>query len=301
MRKILLIGAGFLAVASSMCFATPANASSSTSPALKFCAGMSGGFYDKLANEIGRGISQNSGAGVTVVETGGSVENAEKMQDKTCDLAIMQADVAMNLGLRDAEFTDAHTETVFWLHGAKGVDDFGKMEDDANAKRYAVATVRGSGAAVTVNNWVKTDKDYEGVRIVEMDDWAEVAKAVSQGYVVRSGERFEIAGTLYIGRSVSTDISEDFAKTILVGEVNDDSFANAKDANANPLYTACSVVKAQRSGLGTSTITDPDTYCLTAQIVFNNEAVASLDKAEAKKIRKAVAKGVNSTVKLVRQ
>lgn len=269
-------------------------------PPLKFCAGLTGGFYDKLANEIGHSISQNSGATVAVLETGGSVMNAEKMQDKTCDIAIMQSDVAMNLGLRDAEFTDAHTETVFWLHGAKGVDDFGKMEKDELAKRYAVATVRGSGAAVTLANWVKTDKDYEGVRIVELEDWAEVAKAVSQGYVVRSGERFEIAGTLYIGRTVSTDITEDFGKLIQVGEVNDDSFAAAKDANANPLYTHCSVVKAQRGGLATSTLTDPDTYCLSAQIVFNNESLAGVDKAEAKKIRKAVAKGVNSTVKLVR-
>lgn len=296
MKKILILGAGFLALASLACSANAASPSS-----LNFCAGLAGGFYDKLASEIGRSITQNSGMPVSVLETGGSVMNAEKMQDKSCDIAIMQADVAMNLGLRDAEFTDAHTETVFWLHGAKGVDDFGKMEDDKNAKRFAVATVRGSGAAVTVNNWVKTDKDYEGVRVVEMEDWAEVAKAVSQGYVVRSGERFEIAGTLYIGRSVSTDISEDFGKSILVGEVNDDSFANAKDANANPLYSQCSVVKAQRSGLGTSTVTDPDTYCLTAQIVFNNDSLAGLDKDAAKKIRKAVAKGVNSTVKLVRQ
>lgn len=293
MRKILIVGAGFLALACSQL--------SMAAPTLNFCAGLSGGFYDKLASEVGRTITQTSGTPVTVVETGGSVMNAEKMQDRSCDLAIMQADVAMNLGLRDAEYTDAHTETVFWLHGAKGVDDFGKMEDNEIAKRYAVATVRGSGAAVTVTNWVKTDKDYEGVRIVEMEDWAEVAKAVSQGYVVRSGERFEIAGTLYIGRSVSTDISEDFGKLIKVGEVNDTSFADAKDANANPLYFACEVVKAQRSGLDTSTVGNPDTYCLTAQIVFNNEALAGLDKAEAKKIRKAVAKGVNSTVKLVRQ
>ena len=291
MKKTLLLIAAFMAI-SSQAFAA--------APPLKFCAGLTGGFYDKLANEIGRGISQGSGAAVEVVETGGSVANAEKMQDKSCDLAIMQSDVAMSLGLRDAEFTDAHIETVFWLHGAKGIDDFGKMEDDATAKRFAVATVRGSGAAVTLANWVKTDKDYEGVRIVELEDWAEVAKAVSQGYVVRSGERFEIAGTLYIGRSVSTDISEDFGKLIKVGEVNDDSFASAKDANANPLYTHCSVVKAQRSGLATSTTLDPDTYCLAAQIVFNNESVAALDKAEAKKIRKAVAKGINGTVKLVR-
>jgi len=296
MKKIVLIGAGFLALALSMCSANAASPSS-----LNFCAGLAGGFYDKLASEIGRSITQNSGMPVSVLETGGSVMNAEKMQDKSCDIAIMQADVAMNLGLRDAEFTDAHTETVFWLHGAKGVDDFGKMEKDEIAKRYAVATVRGSGAAVTVSNWVKTDKDYEGVRIVELEDWAEVAKAVSQGYVVRSGERFEIAGTLYIGRTVSSDITEDFAKSILIGEVDDDSFTAAKDANANPLYTHCSVVKGQRSGLNTSTTLDPDTYCLTAQIVFNNDALVGLDKDSAKKIRKAVAKGVNSTVKLVRQ
>lgn len=294
MRKILIVGAGFLALACSQVFAADA-------PELKFCSGQPTGFYEKLANEIGRNISQASGVPVTVLNTGGSVENAELMQDRKCDLAIMQADVAAGLGLRDGKYTDAHTETVFWLHSKKGVDDFGKMEQDDLAKRYAIATVRGSGASVTLANWIKTDKDYEGVRVVEMDDWAEVAEAVAQGYVVRANQRFEIAGTLYIGRSVSSDITEDFAKDILIGEVNDSSFADAKDVNNNPLYQVCEVRKEQRSGLETSTTTSPDTYCLTAQIVFNNDFLDGMAKADARKLRKAVAKGVNSTVKLVRQ
>lgn len=269
-------------------------------PPLNFCSGLPGGYYEKLASEIGRNIVKVSGSELNVLATGGSVENAEMMAERECDIAIMQADVAANLGLRDAEVTDAHTETVFWLHGKKGVEDFGQMENDDIAKRFAMATVKGSGAAVTMAQWVKTDKDYEGVRIVELDDWAEVAKAVAQGYVVRAGVRYEIAGTLYIGRTVSTDITEDFGNQILVGEVNDSSFEDAKDANNNPLYFHCTAVKAQRAGLAASTTLDPDTYCLSAQVVFNNDYLSGMDKQEARKVRKAVAKGINGTVKLVR-
>jgi len=270
-------------------------------PPLKFCSGQPGGYYEKLASEIGRNITKDTGSELTILNTGGSVENAEKMQDRECDIALIQSDVATGLGLRDVKIVDAHEETVFWLHGKTGVADFGKMENDTIAKKYATATVKGSGASVTMANWIKTDKDYEGVRVVELDDWAEAAEAVAQGYVVRAGVRYEIAGMLYIGRTVSTDIMEDFGSQIFVGEVNDNSFEASKDANNNPLYTPCTVPKAKRGGLNTSTsFSDPDTYCLKAQVVFNNDYLTGVDGKEARKVRKAVAKGINSTVKLVR-
>lgn len=47
-----------------------------------------------------------------------------------------------------------------------------------------------------MKNWVATDKDYEGARIVEFDDWYSAAEAVAQGYVSRAGVRIEIAGML---------------------------------------------------------------------------------------------------------
>jgi hypothetical protein len=61
------------------------------------------------------------------------------------------------------------------------------------------------------------------------------------------------------------------------------------------------VATEARSGLSTSnTFKDPKTYCLRAQIVFNNDYLAGLTPDEAKKVRRAVDKGINSVVKVVR-
>lgn len=251
-----------------------------------------------LGTAIGNSITKNTDIQLNVLTTGGSVENAELMKDGDCDIAIMQADAAVTKPLpTDVKIVDGHMEQVYWLHGPSGIDDFGKMEDDAVAKKYAFAAVAGSGALVTVRNWIETDDDYKGAVIVEFDDWYAAAEAVAQGYVKKAGVTVEIAGMLYIGRpgKITSDITEDFGTQILIGEVNDSSFANAKDANGNPLYTACSVDSKLASGLKTSTFGSPDTYCLRAQIVYNNDWHQG-----DKKLRRGVDKGINSIVKAVR-
>jgi len=292
MRKILL--AVSLAMFASAAFAVPD---------LRFCTGGEGGFYEGLGTSIGNAIVKQDGGVLKVLNTGGSVENAERLKDGTCDIAVIQNDAVISLPMpADLKVSDAHVEVVYWLHGKAGVDDFGKMEKDSVAAKYAFAAVSGSGALVTVRNWIKTDKDYEGARIVEFDDWYSAAEAVAQGYVSKAGVRIEIAGMLYIGRAgkIPSDITADFGKQILIGEVNDDSFENAKDANNNPLYTHCEVDKESRSGLDTSTTGKPDTYCLRAQIVFNNEYLKGLAPGDVKKVRQSVDKGINSIVKVVR-
>lgn len=276
---------------------------SAAPPALRFCTGGEGGFYESLGTSIGNTIAKQDGGELKVINTGGSVENAEKLKDGVCDIAVIQNDAVISLPMpADLKVSDAHTEVIYWLHGKAGVDDFGKMEKDSVAAKYAFAAVSGSGALVTVRNWIKTDKDYEGARIVEFDDWYSAAEAVAQGYVTKAGVRIEIAGMLYIGRSgkIPSDITADFSKQILIGEVNDNSFEDAKDANNNPLYTHCVVDKEGQSGLETSTMGKPDTYCLRAQIVFNNDYLKSMQPDEAKKVRRAVDKGINSVVKVVR-
>lgn len=276
---------------------------SATPAPLTFCTGGEGGFYESLGQAIGKAITKNTGAQLEVLNTGGSVENAQLLKDGDCRIAIMQADVVTTAPLpADIKVSDAHAEIVYWLHGKAGVDDFGKMEDDSVAEKYAFAAVSGSGALVTVKNWVATDKDYEGARIVEFDDWYSAAEAVAQGYVSRAGVRIEIAGMLYVGRAgkITTDIIEDFGNQILIGEINDDSFANAKDANNNPLYTHCSVDAQAATGLKTSTTLAPDTYCLRAQVVYDNEYHKDLASKEQRTVRRAVDKGINSIVKAVR-
>ena len=287
--RMLYFGAA-LAFASQLAFATPAE--------LKFCTGGEGGFYESLGTDIGRTIVKGTEIKSVVLNTGGSVENAEKLKDKECDIAVVQADAVITQPLpADVKVVDAHEEVVFWLFGKNGVNDFGKMEQDALAKKYAVATVSGSGAGVTLKHWIETDDDYKGVVVVEFDDWYAAAEAVSQGYVKKAGVSVEIAGMLYIGRpgKITADITEDFGNQLLIGEVNDDSFANAKDANGNPLYTACSIGSKQASGVKIDTFGSADTYCLRAQVVYNNEWHAG-----DRKLRKAVDKGINSIVKAVR-
>jgi hypothetical protein len=271
---------------------------------LRFCTGGEGGFYESLGQAIGTAITKKTGSGLEILNTGGSVENAELLKDGDCDIGILQADVVSTASLpADIKVVDAHTEVVYWLHPKNGaVDDFGDMEQDAIAAKYAFAAVSGSGALTTVRNWIKTDKDYEGARVIEFDDWYGAAEAVAQGYVTKAGVRIEIAGMLYIGRpgKISGDITEDFGNQIVIGEVNDDSFAASKDVNGNPLYVHCAIDSAATSGLKTSSTLSPDTYCLKAQVVYNNAYHASLPAKEQRAVRRAIDKGINSVVKAVR-
>lgn len=273
-------------------------------PTLRFCSGGDGGFYQSLATTIGGAITKTTGSDLKVLVTGGSVDNAEKLKDGTCDIAVIQNDAVISMAMPpDVKVVDSHTEIVYWLHGKSGVPDFGKMDGSKTNAKYAVAEVAGSGALVTMRNWAKTDKDYEAVRIVEFEDWYSAAEAVAQGYVVKAGVRIEIAGMLYVGRAgkISSDITQDFGKQILVGEVNDGSFSDSKDANNNPLYSKCKVSSEALSGLNSSnSFSDPVTYCLRAQVVFNNDYLKGLDPEETKKVRRAVDKGINSVVKVVR-
>jgi hypothetical protein len=272
---------------------------------LKFCSGGVGGFYESLATSIGGKVTNEIGNTLKVLNTGGSVDNAKKLKAGDCDIAIIQADAVITQPMPSSfKAVNAHEEVVYWLYPKGGqVDDFGDMEDDKVMKKYAFATVKGSGASVTLANWIKTDKDYEGAVPVEFKDWYSAAEAVAQGFTMDSGVRVDIAGMLYIGRvgKLPADITSDFGTQILVGEVNDSSFEGAKDANGNPLYTKCEIAKGKTSGLeGPGSFGDLDTYCLRAQVVFNNAYLNGLDEAETTAVRRAVDKGINSTVKVVR-
>lgn len=287
-------------VAVALAFASPLVFANDT---LNICTGGEGGFYEGLGQEIGKAVVKKTGATLNVLNTGGSVENAELLKDGDCDMAIMQSDAVVALPMpSDIKVVDSHTEVAYWLHGKRGVEDYGLMENDDTADKYALAAVTGSGALVTVKQWLATDKDYANVRIVEFDDWYAAAEAVAQGYVTRAGVRIEIAGMLYIGRtgSISADITEDFGNQIIIGEVNDNSFESAKDVNGNPLYSHCSIARDQTSGLKTGTTLSPDTYCLRAQVVYNNAYHADLPSKEQRLTRRAIDKGINSVVKAVR-
>lgn len=265
---------------------------------LGICTGGEGGFYEALGTDIGRSITKNTGVPNEVLNTGGSVENASLMKGGDCALAIMQADAVTSLPMpTDLKVVNAHTEVVYWIFGKSGIDNFNQMEDDGVAKKYAFATVNGSGAEVTLRNWIDTDDDYKGAVPVEFDDWYAAAEAVAQGFTMKAGVKVEIAGMLYIGRpgKITTDITEDFGQELVIGEIEDSSFSGSEDANGNPLYVQCEIDSKQTSGLRTSTLVKPDTYCLNAQVVYNNDWHGG-----DRKLRRAIDRGINGIVKAVR-
>ena len=288
MKKIII--ASLLSIFMSGAIAAPSE--------LNICTGGVGGFYEDLGTAIGRTFGKASGVTVNILNTGGSVENAAKMKEGECHMAIIQADAVTSQPLpTDLKVVDAHTEVVYWIFGKSGIDNFNRMENDDVAKKFAFATVSGSGAEVTLKNWIDTDDDYKGAVPVEFDDWYQAAEAVAQGFVMKAGMKVEIAGMLYISKpnKISADITEDFGPELVIGQIEDSSFQGSKDANGNPLYTQCEISGKQTSGLRTSTFSASDTYCLRAQVVYNNDWHQG-----DRKLRRLIDKSINGTVKVVR-
>ncbi len=293
--KRFLIGA-LLAIASTAALAVPQD--------LTFCTGGEGGAYEALGQTIGGEIARKTGAKLDVVNTGGSVENAQLMKEGDCVMAIMQADAVTSLGLpRDISVTNAHTEAVFWIHGKTGVKNFDDMKDEENLVR-AVAYVSGSGAEVTVRNFGNVSEDFKNIKTVEFDDWYSAAEAVNQGFTMKGGVRIEVGGMIYVGRPglITNEITDDFKETLSIGEIKASAFGKAKDRNENPLYFACKIDNKGDSGIPSdNSWTNISTYCMSAQVVYNNSWHADLDKKEARNVKRAVAKSINSNLKAVRQ
>jgi hypothetical protein len=154
-----------------------------------------------------------------------------------------------------------------------------------------------------MDNFGLVDKDYKDVRTVEFDDWYGAAEAAANGFTMKASVNIPIAGLLYVGRPkfIPKDITEDFGKQLTVGEVDESSFTDAKDSNGRPLYVDCKIGSGDVGTLKTDTWTDPDTICMSAQVVYNNAYHSDLPTKEARDVKRAVAKGINSNLKAVRQ
>lgn len=271
---------------------------------LKICTGGEGGAYEGLGQGIGADFAQKTKLEYEVLNTGGSIENADKLSDGECQMAIMQADAVVSRGLpRDIVVTNAHVEAIYWIHGADGLSDFADITDDEN-KAKAVAIVDGSGAEVTLQNFGEVDKDYKNVKTVSFADWYDAAEAAFNGYTMKAGVRTQIAGLVYVGRPgfvLNKEVMSTFGKGLTVGEIDESNFKNAKDANGNQLYTSCEIKNEDITPLKADTILKPDTFCIRAQVVYNNEYHNKMDKAEARTVKRAVSRAVNGVLMAVRQ
>jgi len=266
---------------------------------LNFCGGAEGGFYESFAKQIANDVAKAAKVQVEVLQTEGSVSSAQMLKDGDCDVAILQADAVISRPLpSDIAVSDAHKEAIYWLFGKGGVSDFGDMSDKEH-KNKGIAVVEGSGAEVTLRNFGNVDKDFKDLNIIVFDDWFSAAKAAADGKVRRAKNDIPIAGMVYIGRpgNISSEITGEFKEDLTIGEIDVSSFKGVKDAIGGQLYSTCELTDKQTNGLKTSTRLKPDTYCVNAQIVYNNELFDGLDKKDVRLLRKSLDKAIVQNVR----
>lgn len=259
------------------------------------CTGGAGGTYEGMGYRIlGRDVTDKLLAKGKVINTGGSVDNAEMLKTGECIAAIIQADVFESQSpLRDATVIDGYKEAIFWLHGEKGVDDFQDLSGSKGER--AVVVVKGSGAEATLSNFKQIDKDYANVKVVSVDDWYEAATAAAQGYIVISKARIDVAGMVYIGRpgNITNEITADFGKRLSVGNIEESSFGKVKDANGNPIYFTCDIDSKSTNGIKIdNTFTDPETYCMNSQVVYNNEYFNDMKATDARNAKRVLQRSI---------
>jgi TRAP-type uncharacterized transport system substrate-binding protein len=97
-----------------------ASCSVMAAPPLTVCTGGPGGAYEALGKEIGKAIVDKvkvtSPTELVVLNTGGSVENAQRVTNRTCAMAIMQGDAVASRGLpRDIKVSLSLTAPVLRL------------------------------------------------------------------------------------------------------------------------------------------------------------------------------------------
>ena len=270
---------------------------------LTVCTGGPGGAYEALGKEIGKAIVDKvkvtAPTELKVLNTGGSIENAQRLTNGSCGMAIMQGDAVASRGLpRDIKVTNAHEEVIYWIHGKGGLKDFADISKAEN-KNLGIAIVKGSGAQITIENFGNVDEDYKDLNLIPFDDWEFAAEATANGSTRVAGKDVKITGMLYVGRAgfLPGAITNDYSQDLTVGEVDESNFTKAKDYNGNQLYTACEIKAGDTGPLKTDTYLKPDTLCMRAQVVFNNEFLSSYADEEQRALRKAVMQGTNQILR----
>ena len=271
-------------------------------PPLTFCTGGPNGGYESMGKSVGKAIvdrlRNTSPTELKVLNTGGSIDNGEKIQNGSCVMAIMQADAIAARGLRGVKVTNVYQEAIYWMHNKNGIQDFADMSKEEN-KNLGIAYVKGSGVAATLDNFGAVDEDYKDLNLIEFDDWEYAADAAAEGFTEVGGKNIKIAGMLYISRPgmLPASITGDYSNALQIGDVDEESFTKAKDYNGNQLYTVCEIKRGDTGPMKTSGWGNPDTLCMNAQIVFNNEYLDSVPEAERQVVKKAVLKGTNQIVR----
>ncbi|MCA9365182.1 MAG: hypothetical protein KC736_04780 [Candidatus Moranbacteria bacterium] len=137
----------------------PAGALSTSTEEITICTGGPLGRYAQYGKLLSERLSKNYT--IIVVNTQGSVENAEKLADGTCDFAIMQHDVAKHVpGIAHlARLFDEYPHMICNHNLVPSVDSIGDLADFPGTIAVAVGGER-SGSRATFLNLANLDNDY---------------------------------------------------------------------------------------------------------------------------------------------
>lgn len=250
--------------------------------------GGEGGGYERLGHIFSTEIKKQSKHNLEpeVINSNGSIENIECINQGECQAAIVQMD-ALNVSPpnKPVKTKSAHTEYVAWLFNKElGFDDFSDIEGKEDV---FIVIVDGSGAKVTLDSFVREDSGYKvnADSAILADDFYEAVSMVADG---RVGSK-KVAGTLYVGSAIPPEIASDFKNKVYVGEATDADFNDAEDINGERLYENCKIDKNLLRGMSASTWSDPSTVCVKAAIIYttdsDRDSVKALNKAATKATR----------------
>lgn len=235
---------------------------------------------DKINKKLNKKGKEPVGFDVEVVESNGSVENIEALNDGDAQAIMVQMD-ALNVTkpINKVKVRKTGTEPVLWIynkeHGYKDLDSAEGRKDST------IVVVEGGGGYVTLQNFILEDEDYGNNPIIEAMDLDDALDIVAEGEY--EGQR--VVGMVHVSASLPAEIVKEYASYVSIGEATDSDFNDATDIEGNKLYVNCEVNLKRMGGLSANTWTNPDTVCVDSAFVWD---VSELNRNEQKVVQKAV-------------
>lgn len=254
--------------------------------------GSEGGGYEALGKKVvtsitKQGRKQDVEFDFEVINTNGSIENIDLFNSGKAQAAIVQAD-ALNVKAPTESYKakTAHVEKVWWLYNLK--NKFKDLEDIEGKKDVRMVLIDESGATVTMQSFTAEDKGYQNNlnSALYADDFYDAADMVCEG----KSEGKKIAGLLYVGKSIPSEITQDFKGCVGIGEATDSDFNDAKDVNGDKLYQSCEIKTSELKGMTGGSYGSQDTVCVRAMVIYK-------DNFEDREENRAVKKGVTKALR----
>lgn len=239
-------------------------------PTLKLCTGKSDGMYYYAGGILSRSSVSSD---IQLVKTNGTMDNFAKVDNGTCDAAIVQRDgyyehaEKNKSGLNYTRVPELYTEYAQLVcSSSSGIKDVG----DLSGKHTVSVGPKGSGSELTWKNWVAEDSSYGKIKTVNSSSASRALIDVK-------------AGTIDCALQVSALKTKALRNADMVADgklklvtIDDSDFNDLKDPGGKAMYKfqtiASGTYKNLQKGMfgirySTETITVP------ADIIISNEWV----------------------------